>query len=171
MALNMDLIVFAQTGHVLAGALRNQTGGAGPTVKELAGEGVWLRNPSDGTLQLIVDAEHLGIASTPFRDDVLLAARRFQMVDGLPEAKDENTTVNPVVLNGTNVTVSLPVAVTSNIDVWVVVTGSNISPIVQKVEVLETATSGSEPLPLQSGTYQVLVLAPGYRTFVEEVAF
>jgi hypothetical protein len=170
MALNMDLIVFGQTGHVLAAALRQQTAGSGPTPKDLVGDGLWLRNPADGAVQLIVGADQLSIVSLPARDDILVTARRFQVVDGLPEAKDELTGATPVKLDGSTVTVTLPAAVTSDTDVWVVISGIS-GTLVQKVGIAKGSASASEPLPLPAGTYQALVLATGFRALVVKITF
>jgi hypothetical protein len=166
MAVNMDLIVFAQTGHVLAGALRQQTGGGGPKVEEFVGDGLWLRDPTDGALQLVVAAQHLGVATSPLRDDVLTTPRSFQLVDGLPEQKAELGAA-PVSLTGTNLTVTLPANAAEDVEVWVVIDVST-GPIVQSVEILEGDPSATVPLALPSGDYQVLVLAPGYRMRVVE---
>ena len=159
MALNMDLIVFAQTGHVLAGAPRQQTGGGGPKVEEFVGDGLWLRNPLDGALQLVVAAQHLGVATAPLRDDVLTTPRSFQLVDGLPEQKAELNAA-PVTLTGTNLTVTLPAATAEDVEVWVVIDVST-GPIVQSVEILEGDSDATVPLALPNGSYQVT--GPGAR--------
>jgi len=169
MAATMDLIVFLQTGHVLAGAVRNQTGGAAPAASDLAGsDGLWLRNPSTGARQLVVGSDLLTLASAPLREDVLVTARHFQVVDGLPEAKPELTGAG-VALNGTTVTVTLPAAATANLESWVVV-DTPTGAVVQKVEIASAAVNGVENLALPNGSYQVLVLVPGYRLRVVQEA-
>jgi hypothetical protein len=168
MALNMDLIVFGQTGHVLAAALRHQTAGSAATIDEFVGDGLWLRDPSDGAVQLTVAPDNLSVVATPLREDVLVIARHFQVVDGMPEEKPELTGATPVDLDGTDVTVTLPAAAVGDVEVWVVIEGATDT-IVQKVEIADGTTNASEPLALPNGTYQVLVLVPGYRMRVVEV--
>jgi hypothetical protein len=168
MASNMDLIVFAQSGHVLAAALRNQTGGAAPTMADFVGDGLWLRNPSTGLREITVAPEYLSAATTPLRDDVLVVARHFQVVDGMPEEKAKLTGATPVALDGTDITLTLPAAVLSDTEAWVLIESAT-GTIVQKVDVLEGDSNATVLLALSNGTYQVLVLVPGYRMRVVEV--
>jgi hypothetical protein len=102
------------------------------------------------------------------RDDVLLVARNFVLVDGLPEEGDEPA-ANPVSLNGANITVSIPVtAPEGGAMVWVYIEGPP-QPIVHRVQVPELTLTGSEPLPLPAGDYRALALAPGVRARVVEI--
>ena len=66
-------------------------------------------------------------------------------------------------LNGTTITVNLAVAAPAGGSVvWVYIEGG-AQPIVQRVQVAQTSTVGTDPLLLPPGSYRALVLAPGHQ--------
>jgi hypothetical protein len=165
----MDLVVFGATGHVLAAAARQQTNGA-PDISDFVGDGLWLRDPETGHTRMVVSPDLLSVASVDRRDDVLLTARFFAVVDGLPEQLAE-LGATPVQLDGATVQVTIPSAAPEDLDVWILIDGTpGPTPVMKKVQIEEGQTSSdAEDLALQSGEYTVLVLAPGYRTKVVDV--
>lgn len=164
----MSLIVFAETGHILAGATRTQTAGPEPGIGDYVGEGIMFRDPATGTLLLTVPQDLLGVETVARRDDVLMTARGFQVIDGLPEPQTELTGATPVDLDGTVVTVTLPAATTDPVDCVVLVQGSaGGDPVVQRIRVEGGNDSADEPLPLPSGDYAYLLLVPGFRLRVD----
>jgi hypothetical protein len=166
----MDLIVLTETGHVLAGATRSQTSGPAPDIGSYVDEGLLLRDPQTGVQLMSIDASLLSIESVTRRDDVLMTARHFQLIDGLPEAQAELGVAVPVTLDGTDVTVTLPVGATTlePIDCVIVVQGSiGGDPVVQRLRVEKGDVSSTESMPLASDKYAYLLLVSGYRQLAD----
>ena len=169
MAAKMDLLVAPSTGHILAAALRNNTAGPTPDAAALVGAGLLLRDPENGDTLITLPPEHLAVQSVDLRDDVLLTARNFELVDNLPELKNE-LVATALALDGTNITVTVDdPAPEGGTIVWVYIEGG-VQPIVQKVEIAKTLTTASEPLALPPGDYRALVLPPGYRLEIVEIS-
>ena len=169
----MDLIVFTETGHVLAGTTRSQTAGTDPDIESYVGEGLLLRDPQSGAQLMSIDASLLSIESVTRRESVLMTARHFQLVDGLPEVKAELGVAVPVALDGTDVTVTLPVGATAlePIDCVVVVQGSlGGDAVVQRLRVEMGDSSSTESMPLASDEYAYVLLVPGYRQQVDVIS-
>jgi hypothetical protein len=111
------------------------------------------------------------VQSVDLRDDVLLSARSFQLVDNLPELKnpfDPVTNPDPLELDGVDITVTVDDNVTDPLGVWVYIEGG-AQPIVQKVEIPTPSNTANEPLALPPGSYRALMLAPGYRMHIAEI--
>jgi hypothetical protein len=165
----MDLLIAGSTGHVLAAALRNNTAGAQPDAASLVGSGLLLRDPDTGNTQITLPAEHLAVQSVDERDDVLLTARHFQLVDKLPELKDELAVATPLDLDGTQITVAVDdPAPEGGLTVWVYIEGG-MQAVVHNIEIAETLSTANEPLALAPGDYRALMLAPGYRMHIAEI--
>ena len=81
----MDLIVAGPDRHVLAAAVRYNKAGGEPTVIDLVGDGLRLRDVKTGDTVVTVPADQLSVVQADLRDDVLLTARNFALVDNLPE--------------------------------------------------------------------------------------
>ena len=110
------------------------------------------------------------VESVARRESVLMTARHFQLIDGLPEAQAELGVAVPVTLDGTDVTVTLPAGATAleAIDCVVVVQGSvDDDPVVQRLRVEMGDNSSTESMPLASDDYAYLLLVPGYRQQVD----
>jgi hypothetical protein len=167
MAGKMDVLIVPSTGHILAAATRGDPSGPAPDVAAFVGSGLLFRDPATGATQLTLAAQHLTVQTIDERDDVLLSARRFVLVDNLPELGDAPA-IAPLTLNGSTIAVAIPaVAPEGGEVVWVYIEGGP-QPIVQRVEVPEFVATGSEPLLLPPGTYRALVLAPGCESVVLE---
>ena len=107
MAEKMDLIVAGPDFHVLAAALRHNTAGAAPVVADLVGDGLKLRDPTSGDTIVSVPAEELKPAQVDLREDVLLTAHNFTLVETLPE-EGAVPHANPIQLDGATITANLP---------------------------------------------------------------
>jgi hypothetical protein len=167
MAALMDLIVAGPENHILAAAVRRDVTGAAPDAKALVGDGLPIRNAATGDTLVEIVADQLKVQSADLRDDVLMDARGFVIDNGLPEPGGLPA-ATPVVLNGTNITVNLPIAApSSGATVWVYIQGGQ-QPIVHQVQVAAGLTA-TEPLPLPPGPYGVLVLAPKVRAYATTV--
>ncbi|MCU7919038.1 MAG: hypothetical protein KZQ99_04110 [Candidatus Thiodiazotropha sp. (ex Dulcina madagascariensis)] len=170
---DMELIVFAETGHVLAGATRSQTAGPAPDIGNYVGDGLLLRDPQSGTQLMTIETSLLAIETLSRRDDVLMTARYFQVIDGLPEAQAELGVGVAVALDGTDITLTLPNNATAlqPVDCVVVVQGSvGGDPIVQRLRVEQGDDTSTESMPLPSDDYAWLLLVPGYRQQVDLVS-
>jgi hypothetical protein len=159
MAEKMDVIT-AGPGHVLAAGTRAGAGPS-PSVAALVGSGLMLRSGDAGTARLSIAPDHLSIATFDRREGVLMMPRLFVLDNGLIE-EGRSSAPTPATFNGSTVTVSLPVAATKDLVVWVYLAGA-AQPIVQEVLVPKGQISGVEPLQLASGDYIALVLAEGVR--------
>lgn len=167
MASKMDLIIAGPARHVLAAGVRQDVSGPQPDAAALVGDGLMIRDAVSGEMLLTVSAEHLAVQSVDLRDDVLMMAREFFLVENLPEQGVAGAAV-PVALNGSTIVVNIPSAApVGGTKVWVYVSGA-AQPIVHQLQVLEAATTASEPLVLASGDYCALVLAPGCRAEIVE---
>ena len=163
MADQMDLLVAGPDKHVLAAALRhNNASGATPlTPADLVGEGLRLRDFSNGDIVIWVPPEQLDLVAVDRRDDILLTPRQFMLIENLPE-QCATPVAGLIALDGISITTTLPVPAPTpgGASVWVFIEGAT-QPIVQKVNVAGGQTVGSEPLQLPSGDYRVLALAAG----------
>lgn len=160
MASKMDLIIAGPARHVLAAGVRQDVSGPQPDAAALVGDGLMIRDPVSGVTLLTVLAEHLVVQSVDLRDDVLMMAREFILVENLPEQGTAGAAV-PVALNGSTIVVNIPTqAPEGGAKVWVYVSGA-AQPIVHQLQIPKLATTASEPLVLASGIYWALVLAPG----------
>ena len=161
----MHLVVHPAMQHVLAAALTVEGGTPPPDANSLIGEHLLFRNPETGAVEATVAAANLQVQTMAAREDVLMTARRFQLVDGLPEPKDDDAQVTT--LDGNDITVKLQSPAPKDETVWVQVEGDTlVDPVVHRVNVAETATAGTEPLPLPNGDYRLLVLAHRHRATV-----
>jgi hypothetical protein len=160
----MDLIVAGPDRHVLAAAVRYNKAGGEPTVIDLVGDGLRLRDVKTGDTVVTVPADQLSVVQADLRDDVLLTARNFALVDNLPE-ESAQPHATPIALNGSTITVNLPTAPAEGANVWAFIEGGP-QPIVHKLTVAAGASASTEPLQLPSGSYRALVLATGVRAAV-----
>jgi hypothetical protein len=165
MASKMDLIVAGPDRHVLAAAVRHNTGSRPLAVADLVGSGLHLRDGSSGDVLVSIPPEQLDLAEADLRDDVLLTARQFVMAENLPE--EGIAPSGPIQLDGVKITASVPAAITVNAsaNVWAYIEGGP-QPIVHRLTIDKGLTTASEPLHLPAGVYRVLVLATGVRADV-----
>ena len=165
MASKMDLIIAGPARHILAAGIRQNMSGPQPDAAALVGEGLIIRDAKSGETQLTVSAANLSVQSVDLRDDVLMMAREFLLVESLPE-KGAAAVGTPVVLDGSTIVVNIPTAAPEGgATVWVYIAGG-VQPIVHQVQVPKAAMTASEPLVLARGTYCALVLAPGCKAVI-----
>lgn len=167
---DMDLIVFTETGHVLAAATRTQVAGPEPGIADFVGDGIVLRDPHNGAHLMTVDDSLLSVENVARREDVLLTARHFQLIEGLPEPQTELNVATPVSLDGTDITVTLPAGATAlqPVDCVVVLQGAAGGDLkVQRLRVEEGDTSSTESLPLPSDDYAYVLFVPEFRQHVD----
>lgn len=161
MADKMDLIVAGPDRHILAVALRHNKAGADPAVADMVGDGLRLRDPVTGETIVAVPAEELSLAQADLREDVLLTALNFALVDNLPE-DGAPPHASPIQLDGATITVNLPAAAPNGAKVWAFIEGGP-QPIVHRLEIASGGSTSSEALQLPNGSYRALVLATGVR--------
>ncbi len=118
--------------------------------------------PPTGDTRIALPPERLLVTSIDLREDVLMTARRFALVNDLPEVPPGQLGAAAVALAGGKVTVTVPVAATSDLEAWVYIDGG-VQPVVQQVTIAKTAASGAEPLSLAAGNYRALVLVRAMR--------
>ncbi|HVO01302.1 MAG TPA: hypothetical protein VMT54_03830 [Candidatus Cybelea sp.] len=169
MAAKMDVITFTATGHVMAADVRQDTGGGSPDAATLVGTGLLLRDPFTGDTRITLPPDRLSVTSIDLREDVLMTAQRFAIVDGLPEVPAGNG-LPAVALAGGQVRVTLPGGdlAADDLETWVYIDGG-VQPVVQQVGIAKAANSGAEPLSLTAGNYRALVLVPGYLMAIQDV--
>lgn len=161
MAETMDLIVAGPDRHILAVALRHNKAGADPAVADLVGDGLRLRDPATGDTIVTVPAGELALAQADLREDVLLTAQNFALVDNLPE-DGASPHANPIQLDGATITVNLPAVAPQGAKVWAFIEGGPQA-IVHRLEIASGGSVSTEPLQLPNGSYRALVLATGVR--------
>ena len=164
----MSLIVFVKTGHVLGAFTRAAAPEAALEPAEVAGEGIWVRDVTTGERLLTVEPQYLAVETTDRRDTVLLAHRRFVLVDGLPQ--EQGTSLTGLTLSATTLTLTLPANASEDLEAWVQVEGGPTGDrIVTKVEI--PSGQGNTPvitqqLTLAPGDYAILALVPGFLTWI-----
>ncbi|MCP4898066.1 MAG: hypothetical protein GY906_13930 [bacterium] len=166
----MAVVVFAETGHVLGALTRTADPEGALEPADIVGDALLIRDPDTGDRLLNVPARHLGVEIVDRVQQVLLAPRPFVLVDGLPDEPSEITGgASPVAHDGTKLTVTLVPLPPEDIEVWVQLEAPREEPVLRRVAIPATGTS-SENFTLTPGGYAVLLLAPGYQTFIGHVA-
>ena len=164
----MSLAVFGETGHVL-GALTGK-GELSNVASDLVGESLQIREPVTGEILLSVEASRLKVELVDRQDQALLAARKYALVDGVPE---EQGNISSLTLTGSQIQLTLPDDTTQDLEAWVQVEGGGTSVrIVRKIEIPRghpKATPVTEALSLDSGDFGVLAMVPGYHAWTGRV--
>ncbi len=170
----MNVITFKKTGHVLAAVTRATQPETAVKVPEVAAGGIRLRKANGEKTALTIPESELGVELVDYKTEVLHRPQRFALEDNKPEEKAANTGI-AVALNGTQITVTLPAAVSNVTNVWCQISGGALTePIVRSVTIPGTTaiplTNATETLTLGNGNYLVAVFAPGYGVAVIEEA-
>ena len=168
----MNVITFKKTGHVLAAVTRATQPETEATVAQVAAGGIRMRKANGDKGAMIIPDRELRVELVDFKTEVLHRPQLFALEDGQPEQKT-GTTGLAVALNGTQITVTLPVAVNTLTNVWCQISGGALTePIVRSVTIPGTATvpltTATETLTLSNGAYLVALFAPGYVVAVIE---
>lgn len=166
----MNVITFAETGHVLGVVTRASQPEKAVTVEQVAAGGFTLRDSAANNIIVTVPEDEIGVVLVNTDTRILYQPHLFVMENDKPEQKPQLPAA-PVPpnfeLDGNQITVRLPVPVHSSTDVWCQISGNGLAEsIVRSVTVPGTAASptntGTETLTLGVGNYYVVMLAPGY---------
>jgi len=166
----MNVISFARTGHILGAVTRNSQAEKLMTVQEAAGQGLYLRAPGAAALSIVVGEDVLAVSQVNQDTRVLYQPTLF-LVSG-SDIEQQNAGLPTVALDGVDISLTVPVAVLDDTAVWAYISGPGLNtPVSRTVTILQGATNASEALILATGSYTVLILAPGYvaRIVVENV--
>lgn len=165
----MSLIYFEKTGHVLGAFTRTSDSESEPSAEDVVGDALLVRDPGDGQLLFSVGSQHLKVKNTDRIDSVLLAHRDYVLVDDAPEEGDKITASPAYDPTTQKLTVTLPASPLEDVTVSIQIEDGTSQPILVSVDIPTTTASGAATLSLATGTYNVLVLAPGYRVYIDTV--
>jgi hypothetical protein len=161
----MNVVAFKATSHVLGAATRSTQPDKALTVDDVVANGIAVRDGTNAGLQAIIDKDQLKIALVDYDTRLVYRPQLFAVTDDLRVEQQDEAAGLTVALNGSTVTVTLPVATPSDIQVFVHVTGGALAePAVRAVPIARTTAVGSVGLVLGVGDYTVVILAPGYTT-------
>jgi hypothetical protein len=162
----MSVIYVEKTGHVLGAFTRTADSESEPAADAVVGSALLLRDPDDGELLFSVGSQLLKVKNVDLNDGVLLASRDYVLKDDLPQ-EGILFTATPVSYDDptNSVEVTLPNPTPEDITVSVQIEDGLSQPIVVAIDILATTDNGSAPVTLAPGTYDALVLAPGYRAY------
>lgn len=167
----MNVVAFKSTNHVLGAATRSTQPDKALTVDDVVAHGIVVRDSTNAGLQALIDKDQLKIALVDYDTRLIYRPQLFAVTDDLRVEQQDQAAALSVALNGSTVTVTLPLATPSDIQVFVHVTGGALSePAVRAVPILKTTTVGVAGLVLGSGDYTVVILAPGYTTRIVKEA-
>lgn len=179
---NMFVVNFASTGHVLGAVTLSTQPDSPPTVEQVASNGIALRNVHGLDEKLTVPPSEIAITEVEFKRDALYTPGLYVLEENpsgkLPRLEqryyyDSSSPPDadpPVVaLDGSQITVTLPINAASLITVFVQISGDNLSePIVRNEDIADGSnTTGPQPLVLKSGDYTVAIFVPGYATVLQ----
>lgn len=163
----MTAITFAKTGHLLGVVTRASQPDVAATVAQVAAGGFRLRGyGNNSSIALDILESEIGVTLLDYDTQVLYRPHLFAMEDGKPEQKTENAAL-AITLNGSQITATLPVAVSDAVDVWCQISGGGLTePIVRAVtipgSVAAPIKTGTEAQVLAAGDYRVAMFAPDY---------
>jgi hypothetical protein len=166
----MSLIVFKDSGHVLGAFTRTVDPEGAIAAQQVAGDAIVVRDPDTGDDLFHVSSARLAIQTIDRRDDAILLYRQFVFKDGLAAEMPAITAAGATYAAGV-LNVTLDNNVTGNTKVWVQLEAADQTPILVAVDIPDGLNSGDATVTLTPGvTYDVLVLAPGYRAHVQQIA-
>ncbi len=163
----MSVVAFKSTSHVLGAATRNAQPDQALSVDDVAAGGILVRDSANAGLHALIDKDQLKIALVDHDTRLFYRPQLFTVTEDLRVEQQSEAAGLTVALDGSTVTVTLPVATPSDIQVFVHVTGGALAePVVRAVPIARTASAGAAGLVLGAGGYTVVILAPGYTTRV-----
>lgn len=160
----MSLIVLQKLGHVLGAFTRTADDATDLKAKDVVGEELLVRDEATGDTLVRIPEQHLEVKPADRRDDVILAHRRYVLVDGLPEEKP-SVTAAPAWIAGV-LTITLPSPPANDGKAWVEIDNGQTEPTILTIDLTTAASTGTAPVTLSNGEYGILVAAPGYRAYV-----
>jgi hypothetical protein len=157
----MNVLSFAKTGHILGVVTRNSQQDKAMTVQEAAGSGLYVLASGAAKLTSVIATDALTISQIDYDTRVIYRPCLFRIAGS--DIEQQGVGLPSVTLNGVNLTLTLPAAVTGDTEVWAYITAAGLDAAISRsVKILDGTTSASEALQLAAGTYTVLILAPGY---------
>jgi hypothetical protein len=161
----MNVVAFKSTSHVLGAATRSTQPDKALTVEDVVAHGIVVRDSANAGLWALIDKDHLKIALVDYDTRLIYRPQLFAVTEDLRVEQQDEAVPLTVVLDGSTVTVTLPVATSSDIQVFVHVTGGALTEsAVRAVPIAKTTNVGKVGLVLGAGGYTVVILAPGYTT-------
>ena len=165
----MSLIHFKDSGHVLGAFTRTVDPEGAIAAEQVAGDAIVVRDPDTGVDLFHIASARLAIATVDRRDDAILLFQRFVVKDGLAAEMPALTGTVASYASGV-LTITLNASVTGNAKVWVQLEEPGQTPILLAVDIPDGLATGDATVTLTPGvTFDVLVLAPGYRTHVQQI--
>lgn len=163
----MNVVTFVKTGHILGAVSRSAQTGSPVSVNDVAPNGLMMRDSQGNGLRSTIDPSALQVAEVDFDTRVFYRLQLFAVIEG--RAEQQAVDQVSAILNGSNVTVTLPTNVTDDTEVYVHISGGALSePVVRAVTVPQGTTNGSEGLVLGGGEdYLVAIFAPGYAALLQ----
>jgi len=161
----MNVVAFKSTSHVLGAATRMTQPDKALTVDDVIAHGIVVRDSTNKGLRALIDKDQLQIALVDYDARLVYRPQLFAVTDDLRVEQQDESSGLAVDMNGSVVKVTLPLATPSDIKVFVHVTGGALTePAVRAVPIFKPDKTGTVGLVLGSGTYTVVILAPGYTT-------
>ncbi len=165
----MSLITFEATGHVLGAFTRTADPEGDVQAADVVGDELLLRDPDTGATVLRVPASQLLVETVDRLDQVILLHRSYVVEDGLPLEQGNELNAGAVTYNSANneIEVALPFNYTEDTEGWIVTDDLSTPPVIRKVAFAAATSPGTAAASLQPGDYGALVVAPGFKAFVE----
>ena len=163
----MSVIYVEKTGHVLGAFTRTADAESEPPAEDVAGAALLLRDPDTGRQMFSVGSQHLKVKNVDRNDDVIVSHQSYVLEDDVPAEKPELTFASAFGYTRPTLTVTVTAAPAEDVKAFVQFEDGMNDPIVVWVDILSGATSGDATVTLAPGTYDILMLVPGYRTLVD----
>jgi hypothetical protein len=170
-ATDITVIAFSRTYHVLGAITRSAGPPSSETVQDLTGTtGLVLRVPGRPDLQIVVASSNLTNQNVAANDALMMNPTSFQLTGNPPTTVSAlapyavppaTLAVNPVVLDGATVTVTLPANLPTDGDVYVQV-GTTLA----KITIPADKAQGTAIAQAPPGDNAYLLIAPGYPALV-----
>ena len=168
MSQKMIVLTFAATGHVLGAVTRAGQPETLPKPVDIVGDGLLVRDPDTGQLEIHVAPERLSSVLVDRADHVLVNPKTYAIENGLVEEQPA-LPADPLTLDGTSIDIDVGAAVSEDTDVWVQIeSDALLNPLIRLLQIPESDQKVSEALTLPAGDYSALVMIPSFRTEIRK---
>lgn len=170
----MNVISFKEFDSVFGAVSINSQSDKQLQVEDIAYNGIRVHSELNADIEMHIPTAWLKVTLAKFDQRVFYRPTAFQLDDLIPELKKIWQAIgNEIDIDRNNndrLTITLPSAVVSNVEAWVMVSGDNInSPIVISINFLQGNTQNEAvSLPLQPGDYTAMLMVPEYSTLIIE---